>query len=253
VTLDKTYEAQPIEGGLKMTGMSVAQEAAIRARLLVVDDDEGVLNFLRRVLTSEGFEVTLANSVSDARAAIKTDLPELVVLDLGLADDDGLELLAELRSDTDVPVIVLTGRAPSTIKLGRWGPTTTSSNRSPISTVARIDTVLAFVQRTTAAPRVFGPDCDRHHLREVSKDGRPIETTARESDLLAFLTAPPRQVSPGSSSTGVGLVGGVAGPRHGDRTRAPASGQTEDDPDRLRRSSPCGRYRLNLRRPTGPA
>jgi two-component system phosphate regulon response regulator PhoB len=181
-----------------MTGMSVAQEAAVRARLLVVDDDEGVLNFLRRVLTSEGFEVTLATSVSDARAAIKTDLPELVVLDLGLADDDGLELLAELRTDTDIPVIVLTGRGAEhdrVLGLRMGADDYIVKPFSYLELVARIDTVLRRSnQRATVAPRVFGPIVIDTASREVSKDGRPIETTAREFDLLAFLTASPRQV-----------------------------------------------------------
>jgi DNA-binding response OmpR family regulator len=181
-----------------MTGMSVAHEAAVMARLVVVDDDEGVLNFLRRVLTSEGFEVTLASSVADARAAIETDRPNLVLLDLGLADDDGLELLAELRSGTDVPVIVLTGRGAEhdrVLGLRMGADDYIVKPFSYLELVARIDTVLRrSSQRLSAAPRVFGSIVIDTTSREVSKDGRPIETTAREFDLLAFLTASPRQV-----------------------------------------------------------
>jgi two-component system phosphate regulon response regulator PhoB len=181
-----------------MTGMSVAHDAAVRARLLVVDDDEGVLNFLRRVLTSEGFEVTLASSVADARAAIETERPSLVLLDLGLADDDGLELLAELRSGTDVPVIVLTGRGAEhdrVLGLRMGADDYIVKPFSYLELVARIDTVLRrSSQRPVAAPRVFGSIVIDTASREVSKDGRPIDTTAREFDLLAFLTASPRQV-----------------------------------------------------------
>jgi DNA-binding response OmpR family regulator len=181
-----------------MTGMSVAQEAAVRARLLVVDDDDGVLNFLRRVLTSEGFEVTLASSVADARTAITTGRPDLVVLDLGLADDDGLELLAELRSGADMPVIVLTGRGAEhdrVLGLRMGADDYIVKPFSYLELVARIDTVLRRSnQRSVAAPRVFGPIVIDTSSREVSKDGRPIDTTAREFDLLAFLTASPRQV-----------------------------------------------------------
>src|SRR5580765_6157797 len=143
-----------------MTGMSVAQEAAVRARLLVVDDDEGVLNFLRRVLTSEGFEVTLASTISDARAAIEADRLDLVLLDLGLADDDGLELLAELRSGTDVPVIVLTGRGAEhdrVLGLRMGADDYIVKPFSYLELVARIDTVLRRSnQRPAVAPRVFG-------------------------------------------------------------------------------------------------
>ena len=178
--------------------MSVAQEAVPKARLLVVDDDEGVLNFLRRVLTSEGFEVTLANTVADARAALQVASPHLVVLDLGLSDDDGLELLAELRADADLPVIVLTGRGAEhdrVLGLRMGADDYIVKPFSYLELVARIDTVLRrSAQRKHTLPRVFGSIVVDTAAREVSKDGHLVETTAREFDLLAFLTASPRQV-----------------------------------------------------------
>jgi DNA-binding response OmpR family regulator len=175
-----------------MTGMSVAQEAAVRARLLVVDDDEGVLNFLRRVLTSEGFEVTLATSVSDARAAIKTDLPELVVLDLGLADDDGLELLAELRTDTDIPVIVLTGRGAEHDRVLGLRMGADDYIVKPFSAGELVARIRAIQRRGRApsarrAPIAVGSITLDPASRAVTKDGEPIELAAKEFDLLKFL------------------------------------------------------------------
>jgi DNA-binding response OmpR family regulator len=182
-----------------MTVTSVAREAGARARLLVVDDDDGVLNFLRRVLTSEGFEVALATSVAEARAAVQADAPQLVVLDLGLADDDGLELLAELRARTDVPVIVLTGRGAEhdrVLGLRMGADDYVVKPFSYLELVARIDTVLrrSAAQRPSSAPRVFGSIVIDTTSREVMKDGHLVDITAREFDLLAFLTASPRQV-----------------------------------------------------------
>ena len=80
------------------------------ARILVVDDEMQIRKMLRIALKSVGYEVTEAESVESGLAALVRQQPDLLVLDLGLPDGDGLELLTELRSFSKVPVIVLSVR-----------------------------------------------------------------------------------------------------------------------------------------------
>jgi two-component system response regulator MprA len=80
-------------------------------RLLVVDDDRGLRDVLRRTLTLAGYEVRLSQTGADALAQIADGEPEAVVLDIGLPDIDGLEVCRLLRAEGNrVPVLMLTAR-----------------------------------------------------------------------------------------------------------------------------------------------
>jgi two-component system response regulator MprA len=80
-------------------------------RLLVVDDDRGLRDVLRRALTLAGYEVRLAETGSDALAEVASGAPDALVLDIGLPDIDGLEVCRLLRREGNrVPVLMLTAR-----------------------------------------------------------------------------------------------------------------------------------------------
>lgn len=87
------------------------------ARILVVDDELQIRKMLRIALKSVGYDVTEADSVESGLAALVRQQPDLVVLDLGLPDGDGLDLLTELRSFSKVPVIVLSVRSGDSDKI----------------------------------------------------------------------------------------------------------------------------------------
>ncbi|TVQ38175.1 MAG: DNA-binding response regulator [Geminicoccaceae bacterium] len=78
--------------------------------LLVVDDDERLRTLLQRFLMQEGYHVTTAGSVGEARAALERFAVDLVVLDVMLPDATGFELTAEWRAKSDVPILLLTAR-----------------------------------------------------------------------------------------------------------------------------------------------
>jgi two-component system response regulator MprA len=80
-------------------------------RLLVVDDDRGLRDVLRRALTLAGYEVVLSETGAEALAGVASSVPDAVVLDVGLPDIDGLEVCRALRRDRNrVPVLMLTAR-----------------------------------------------------------------------------------------------------------------------------------------------
>jgi two-component system, OmpR family, KDP operon response regulator KdpE len=86
-------------------------------RVLVIDDEPQILRALRRSLEAQDYEVTTADDGEDGLASAAARTPNLVVLDLGLPDLDGTEVIRRLRSWTDVPVIVLTVREGSSDKI----------------------------------------------------------------------------------------------------------------------------------------
>jgi two-component system, OmpR family, phosphate regulon response regulator PhoB len=172
---------------------------AARARILAVDDEEIVRMMLARVLGEEGFEVIAASSAAEALEVVGTRPPDVVLLDVMLAGEDGLELLAELRRRNDVPVILLTAKGDESdrvlgLRLGADDYVVKPFSYPELA--ARITSVL---RRTKArAPQgrrmAFGRLVIESGAREVFVDGNRITTTAKEFDLLAFLASSPRQV-----------------------------------------------------------
>ena len=79
-------------------------------RVLVVEDDKEIRNFIRSSLSVEGFEVQTAVSVSEAKAMLHNDLPDVMVLDLGLPDGDGIDLVREVRKQHNLPILIVSAR-----------------------------------------------------------------------------------------------------------------------------------------------
>ena len=82
----------------------------IREKILVVEDEKSIANFIATILTTNGYDVMRANDGSDALSMISSHCPDLVILDLGLPDMDGLEILRQLRSWSTLPVVVVSAR-----------------------------------------------------------------------------------------------------------------------------------------------
>jgi DNA-binding response OmpR family regulator len=164
--------------------------------VLVVDDDPDIRTLLNRYLTSDGFEVDEAPDGAAAMAAIARRQPDLILLDLRLATEDGFDVLDRVRKTSDVPVIMLTGRtAESDRVLGlRLGADDyVVKPFSPAELSARIATVLRRT-RPKATRLDFGDLALDLRTREVWVRGQAVSTTAKEFDLLAFLASSPRQV-----------------------------------------------------------
>lgn len=85
---------------------------AVPVHVLLVDDEPAIRRLLRTGLTSQGYSISEAGTAAEARAQIVSGRPDLVILDLGLPDGDGEELLAEWRAaGIDTPIVVLSGRS----------------------------------------------------------------------------------------------------------------------------------------------
>lgn len=163
------------------------------SKILVIDDEPGILKLISAYLKPEGYEVLTA---SDGEAGLKSARafkPDLILLDIMLPGIDGLDLLARLRRESDVYVILLTARTEETDKV--VGLTVGADDYvtkpfSPRELVARIKAALRRIKSTPAlADEILSFQRVRIDTgaRAVSVDDQPIELTAIEFDLLRVI------------------------------------------------------------------
>jgi two-component system phosphate regulon response regulator OmpR len=164
------------------------------AHLLVVDDDTRLRELLRRYLTEQGFRVTVAENAAAARAKLASIEFDLIVLDLMMPGESGLDFAADLRRQSAVPILMLTAMGePEDRILGleRGADDYLPKPFEPRELLARIRTVLRRVPqaRTPSLPRAirFG-DCVFEIERQfLTRAGVPIRLTSTEAGLLRAL------------------------------------------------------------------
>ena len=83
----------------------------IREKILIVEDEKSIAHFISTILNTNGYEAILARSGAEALSMISSHCPDLVILDLGLPDMDGLEVLQQLRAWSSLPVVVVSARS----------------------------------------------------------------------------------------------------------------------------------------------
>jgi DNA-binding response OmpR family regulator len=166
--------------------------------VLLVEDDRLVRATVSEVLAEFGFVVLEADSGARARALVEDHRPDVIVLDLGLPDTAGLDLLAEWSRASVAPVIVLSGRTGEfdrVVCLDLGADDYVGKPFSARELVSRINAVMRRSRRRTPTERlVFGALEVDLGSREVVIAGQEVVLTAKEFDLLAFLARSPRQV-----------------------------------------------------------
>jgi two-component system, OmpR family, response regulator RegX3 len=159
-------------------------------RVLLVEDDEPVAESLMRGLDRYGYNVEW---VSTAAAALAAGPADLVLVDLGLPDMDGLDVCRELRSRGDVPIIVISARADEVDKVVALEIGADDYVSKPFGVrevIARMRAVLRRVRPEPETPQTGRLSIDRR-ARRVFVDGAEISLTPKEHDLLAFLAEAP--------------------------------------------------------------
>ncbi len=181
-----------------LTGKGPYDVHMSNGRVLVVDDEPMVREVVTRYLEHEGFSVDAVDNGRDALAAVKRNVPDLVVLDIMLPEIDGLDVLTRLRLSGDIPVILLTARAAENdriLGLELGADDYVVKPFSPRELTARVRSVLRRSGGDPSGRKLAfeGLEIDPA-TREVELDGETVELTAREFDLLAFMASAPRQV-----------------------------------------------------------
>jgi two-component system KDP operon response regulator KdpE len=165
------------------------------ARVLVVDDDPNLLRALRLALHAAGHQVSTAPDGGQGLAQAARSSPEVIVLDLGLPDIDGLEVCRRLRTWSDVPIIVLSATHAEDRKVAALDGGADDYVTKPFGMAeleARIRTALRHRQARHDPPpdtiTAGGLELDLAS-RTASLADTTIELTAKEFDVLAFLVA----------------------------------------------------------------
>jgi two-component system KDP operon response regulator KdpE len=168
--------------------------SAAAPRVLVIDDEAQIRRFLDIGLRAEGYHVLLAATAAEGLALAATQSPDLVVLDLGLPDREGHEVLAELRQWSNVPVLMLSVRDAEKEKVRALDHGANDYVTKPFG----IQELMARLRALLRTRVVAGADdtparYDDGHLvvdqlrREVSLDGEPVALTRKEYAVLALL------------------------------------------------------------------
>lgn len=201
-----------------MTTASMAGAAPVKA--LVVDDDLQLQAALRQMLSRAGLDVAGAGDKGEALSTAAASAPDVVVLDLSLPDGDGIEVLAELRTWSDVPVLVLTGATDPRRMLAAFEAGADDYLRKPFGPDELLARLRALLRRPRggeeeSAQRTYGALEIDLAARAVSVAGERVHLTPTEWRILGALVA-----NPGKLLTHRWMLAEVWDGSHGDETRA---------------------------------
>jgi two-component system KDP operon response regulator KdpE len=163
-------------------------------RVLVIDDEVAILRVLQTGLRARGYEVDTAADGAAGLAKAAREQPEVIVLDLGLPDVDGIDVCRRIRAWSDVPIIVLSAHGSEARKVQALDEGADDFVTKPFGMAeleARLRVALRHARRRPAAAEEasieVGPLRIDLARRTVEMRGQSIDLTAREFDLLAFL------------------------------------------------------------------
>ncbi len=185
-------------------------------RILVVDDEPQIQRFLKPALAAAGYEVIEALNGAAALKAAATAAPDLVILDLGLPDMDGKDVIGRLRAWSRVPIIILSARDRESEKIAALDLGADDYIEKPFGIgelTARIRTALRHtVQADGGATSIAADGLQLDMLRRlVTRDGATLKLTPKEYDLLVALAR-----HAGRVVTHKALLTSVWGPAHGE-------------------------------------
>lgn len=157
--------------------------------MLLVEDDAVLGDALRRTLTAAGYTTRLVGSGGEALSVLDGAEPDVVLLDMGLPDRDGLGVCREIRGRSRVPILAITGRGDVAARVQGLRSGADDHLVKPISTdelLARIEAVLRRSTGAAVAADVHVGDVTVHlDRRVVTAAGEPVALSRKEFDLLA--------------------------------------------------------------------
>jgi DNA-binding response OmpR family regulator len=174
-------------------------EDSIVKTVLIVDDEPKIVQIARDYLENAGFSVVAAYDGESALAAVRNQAPELIVLDLGLPDMDGLDVCRKVRRNSNVPIVMLTARDEEVDKLvglELGADDYVTKPFSPKELVARIRAVFRRVEAVEETPevvRALDITLETGSMRLRVGD-RNVDLTPTEFQLLAKLASQPGRI-----------------------------------------------------------
>jgi two-component system KDP operon response regulator KdpE len=164
-------------------------------RVLVVDDEEPIRRALRIGLRAHGYDVLIAADARTALDACREDDPDVVLLDLGLPDRSGFDVLRDLRTWSEIPVVVVSARHGSTDKVDALDLGADDYVTKPFGMDELMARLRAVARRAGSSDRVVTDDFVVDlGAQQVTRDGEPVRLTPTEWSLLAALATRPGQL-----------------------------------------------------------
>ena len=164
--------------------------------IVVVEDENNIRRFIKLALESQGFQVFEADSLQRGLIEAGTRRPDLVVLDLGLPDGNGVDFIRDLRTWSEIPVIVLSARSAETDKVAALDSGADDYLTKPFGTAELLARVRAQLRRRSRGAAgtplaEFGSIRVDLVRRTVERNGVPIHLTPIEYRLLSYLIGNP--------------------------------------------------------------
>jgi len=162
-------------------------------RILFIEDESNIRNFVRTVLDTNGYQVLTASTCEQGIMMFSSHMPDLVILDLGLPDRDGLDFIRQIRSSNAVPILVLSARALESDKVAALDMGANDYVTKPFGTAELLARVRAAL-RNARAGMAPGEKFVLHDLvidydrRLVSVGGTEVKLTQTEYNILAYLS-----------------------------------------------------------------
>jgi DNA-binding response OmpR family regulator len=167
------------------------------ATVVIIEDEQRIRELIARVLAERGHDVVSVPTAMEGLQAVVKGAPDLVILDMGLPDLDGTELLKMIRAVSEVPIVVATARSEDRDVIRTLDAGADDYLVKPFSIRELMIRVEHVIRRRNTAPESviqhgeLAIDLDS---REVRVGDREVELTAKEFDLLALLAGSPRRV-----------------------------------------------------------
>lgn len=161
--------------------------------VILIEDEPAIRRFVRMSLESEGCQVFEADSVQRGLIEAGTRKPDMVVLDLGLPDGDGVDFIRDLRTWSDIPVIVLSARTSEADKVEALDAGADDYLGKPFGAAELLARVRAQLRRRARVPGSSQSICEFGKIRVdfgrrvVEREGQPLHLTPIEYRLLAYL------------------------------------------------------------------
>lgn len=190
-----------------------------KTRVLLVDDEPAIARFLRPAVEANGYELEVAETAADATKRIAAHAPDIVVLDLGLPDGDGKDVIRRVRQWTDIPIVVLSARDREAEKIDALDAGADDFVNKPFGVgelLARMRTALRHrMQRNAEVPllKIGALEIDNVRHR-VTRQDQEIKLTPKEFELLSFFAR-----HPGKVLTHRQILTAVWGPAHTEDTQ----------------------------------
>ena len=161
-------------------------------RVLLVDDEAAIARFLKPALEANDYEMTTAGSIAEAVKRIAAETPDIVLLDLGLPDGDGKEVVRRVREWSDVPIVVLSAREREAEKIDSLDLGADDYVNKPFNVgelMARMRAALRHrMQRKAEVPLLRVGDLEIDSVRHrAARAGTEIKLTPKEFELISFL------------------------------------------------------------------